>query len=484
MILETNKSIFLAGFCLLMAGCALPEKQPPASPVTPPGQWPAGSPATKGDVQNNWLGTFRDGTLTQIVQEAITKNYDLQAAAARMESARASAQIAGAPLYPQSGFAANAGRNDQPWSGNTASESVGLSLNLSWEIDVWGRLRASKKAAASDAIASAFDYEGARLSLAGQTSKAWFALIESQLQVKIATDDVESVRQTYQLSEERFKHGATSQFDVKLTGATLKSAENNLVQRRENLERAKRDMEIILARFPAGEIKGASDLPVLMTSIPAGIPSDLLLRRPDLRAADWRYFSSENRVFSAKAERLPRISLTTTLGSSSDALRNLFDNQAAFWNLVGNLTQPVLEGGRISGQIAQSQAQQKLAAAEYARLVLNAFREAEIALVREKTLAQREKLQSDAYALLQQAYTLAEEQYKAGQTDIIALLESQRNMLSSRSNLLATQRTRLENRVDLFLALGGDFSTPPQPPPELPADNKKSVTTTSKVKQR
>ncbi|MDK3161857.1 efflux transporter outer membrane subunit [Kamptonema cortianum] len=460
----------MLALCSLAAGCALPEKQPPSSPVAAPSGWPAGKKNNSGEVQTGWLETFKDKRLDSLVDEAIAKNFDLQATAARLESARAGAQIAGAPLYPQAGFGANAGRADNPWAGgNNASESYGMSLNVSWELDIWGRLRGARAAATADATAAQFDYDGARLSLAGQTSKAWFALIESLLQVQIAEDDVKSVRQTFELTEERLRFGAQSEFDVKLSGASLKAAENNLVQRRENLERAKRDLETILSRFPSGAIEGAPALPALAARVPAGIPSTLLLRRPDLRSAEWRYFASENRVFSAEAERLPRISLTSSLGTSSDALRSLFDAQAGAFNLAANLAQPVLEGGRISGQIAQAQARRKEVAAQYSKLVLDAFKEVEIALVRESSLAQREILQAESYRLLQEAYALAEEQYKSGQTDIVSLLEAQRNMLSSRSALLATQRARLENRVDLHLALGGDFSAPASSPTVLPS---------------
>lgn len=477
-----GKHLFLVmTFSLLATGCTLPEKQNPQSPVETPGQWPAGKEKNMGSVQNDWIKTFRDQKLDDLVAEVMAKNYDLQATAARLESARAGARIAGAPLYPQAGASANAGRSDRPWDvGDQASESVGLSMNVSWELDVWGRLRGGKAAALAEAAAVEFDYQGARLSLAGQTAKAWFTLIESDLQVQIAQDDVKSVRQTYELTLERLKYGAQSEFDVKLSGASLKAVENNLVGRRETLERAKRDLEVLLSQFPSGKIQNSKNLPSLAVKIPAGIPSELLMRRPDLRSAEWRYFASENRVFSAKAERLPRISLTSSLGTASDSLRSLFDAQAALWNFAGNLTQPIFEGGRISGQIAQAQARQKEIAAQYSKLVLDAFREVEVALVREESLAQRELLQSEAHRLLQEAYALAEEQYKAGQTDIVSLLEAQRNMLNSRSNLLNTQRLRLENRVDLHLALGGDFTTPPAPLPE----NDKKIKTGQKSRDQ
>ena len=471
-----NKNIPLFFPCVLFAlaisGCALPKKQPTESPVNTPGQWPAAGNNNKGSVQNDWITTFNDKKLVEITQEAVSQNFDLKAVAARMEAAKANARIAGADIYPHANAGLQGGRNDQPWVDLNPIDSGALSLNLSWEIDVWGRIRATKKAAAAESIASQLDYAGARLSLAGLAAKSWFVLVESELQVKIAQDDVVSIKQTYDLTEERFKFGATSQFDVKLIGATLKASEINLVQRKENLEKAKRDLEVVLARFPGGTISSYQELPPLIAKVPAGLPSELLMRRPDLRAAEWRYFASENRVFSAKAERLPRISLTSSIGTSSENLKSIFDNETTFWNIIGNLTQPIFEGGRIAGQIQFNQAQQKLAAMEYAQLVLNAFKEVEIVLVKENTLAEREVLQSEAYQLLKQAYSIAEEQYKAGQTDIIALQEAQRNMLNSRSSLLTIKRLRLENRVDLFLALGGDFTTPPEPFP-VPVNKQK-----------
>jgi NodT family efflux transporter outer membrane factor (OMF) lipoprotein len=451
---------FLA--CALLAGCATPRKQPPQSPVAFPDNWKS-APGKSPLNPSGWLASFRDPALDAVVCGVLTENFDLKAAAARLQGAVAQSRITAADLYPQLGLKAGAAANDSPvynalplsYQVDPGNWNYTVNLLLGWELDVWGRLRSQAQASKADAASAAFAYDGARLSLAGQAAKAWFAVIESREQVRIAQETLASLRKTKDLAKARYDNGAVSSFDVHLSSSDETTAEANLVQRRQNHSDAKRTLEILLGRYPSAELEDhRNSFPRLVSEIPAGLPSELLLRRPDLRAADWDLFASENRVFSARTERLPRLALTSTAGTPSILLQNLTDDKSFIYTVAANLTAPVLDGGRISANVKLTKAQRDAAAARYAQLVLTAFREVENTLSNEATLSTRERLQEKALGELRAAYRIATVRYKAGQIDIVSLLQAQRSMLAAESLLMNTRLLRLNNRIDLYLALG------------------------------
>lgn len=448
-------------------GCATPKKTPPGAPVRVPAHWKATelrSPITP----SGWLSSFHDPKLDTIVGSVIADNYNLKAAAARLQAVVAQSHVTSADLYPQLGGVGGAAINDRPlYNGKTLDYqsdprnwNYALNLRLSWELDVWGRLRGLSQSGKATEASAIFTYEGARLSLAGEAAKAWFSVLESRQQIHIAEETLASLRKTYELAKTRYDNGAVSAFDVSLSSSDATTAEANLVQRRENYEQAKRSLETLLGRYPSAELDtGHAELPHLVTSVPAGLPSELLLRRPDLRAADWNLFASENRVFSAKADRLPRLALTSSAGTPSILLQNLTSNQSFLYTLAANLTQPILDGGRISWNIKFTQAERDAVAAAYAQQVLVAFREVENALSNEQSLYTREQLQKKALEELRSAYRIAEVRYKAGQIDIVSFLQAQRSMLGQESLLVNTLLLRLNNRINLYLALGETYGT-------------------------
>lgn len=462
---STFKPLLACSLMIGLAGCATPKKSPPSAPVPLPSHWKASSlrsPITP----SGWLSSFHDPKLDSIVGSVISDNFNLKAASARLQVAIAQSHVTSADLYPQLGGVGAAAVSDTPlynpkdlgYQIDPRNWNYSLNLRLSWEIDAWGRLRGLSQAAKANEAAAIFAYEGARLSLAGEAAKAWFSVLESREQIYIAEETLASLRKTYELAKTRYDNGAVSAFDVSLSSSDATAAEGNLVQRRENFNQAKRSLETILGRYPSAELEtGYFQMPHLAVSVPAGIPSELLLRRPDLRASDWNLFASENRVFSAKADRLPRLALTSSAGTPSILLQNLTNDQSFLYSLAANLTQPILDGGRISWNIRLTKADRDAAAAAYAQQVLIAFREVENALSNEQSLFTREQLQRKALEELRSAYRIAEVRYKAGQIDIVSFLQAQRSMLGQESLLVSTQLLRLNNRIDLYLALGEPY---------------------------
>ncbi len=465
------------GLCLaVVSACATTPVEPPVLDLETPDVWT--TPAPDGAPPDDWWTTFGDAGLDAVVEEALERNYDLQAAAASVAAAAAQARIAGANLAPQVGAGLDAGRRQQVFVGlpipgsagilKSTSSSYGASLNVSWEADLWGRLRAAKAAAVGDAKAAQADYAAARLSLAGQAAKAWFAVVEAERQVALATHTVDSRRTSAERIEARYRRGVAPPLDLRLARSNLATAESTLELRRRQLDAGRRQLEILLGRYPRGSSdlptleKGgprgdSSHLPEVPPEIPPGLPAELVARRPDLQAAERRLEAAGLRVREARRALYPRITLTASGGTVSDRLGDLVDGDFSVWSLAGGLLQPIFQGGRLRAAVDFAEAGQERALALYAQGVLRAFAEVESALAAERLLAAEEAAQRVATEESVAAVRLAEDRYHAGVGDYLTILESQRQAFLTESRLLTLRALRLANRADLHIALGGDF---------------------------
>ena len=447
------------------AGCANLKTSPVASPVPAklPTAWATTAPA--GAVQDRWLAAFGDSQLTNLVAEALTNNPDLAVTAAKLDESLASARVSAADLGPTltaNGSAQNLSRlkrssaeKNSGVAANTAT--LGASLDLSWEVDVWGRLRYAKRSAAESAAASAEDYAAGRRSLAAQVTKAWFAAVEARLQSKLSDEFVKSYQDTLKLVEVRYQAGAVTEQDVANARADLASSRQSATAATTTARSAVRSLEVLLGRYPATELQMADDLQAVPPEIPAGLPADLLTRRADVIAAQTRLAAAFDNAQAAEAARLPKISLTGSLGYSSDELKNLLDPKNAALTLAGNLTAPLWDGGKLKAQAELAKAQQREALASYRSTALSAFADVENYLENESALATQETQLREAASQYETARHLAETRYTAGSISLTDVLTIQRQELQAKSSLLTLRNNRLANRVNLHLALGGDF---------------------------
>lgn len=453
---------------VLLACASAPKVEYPALSLTPPDQWTANASAEP--VADRWWRDMGAARLDSLVALALAHNYDLKAAGARLAQAQAQARVAGAPLWPQLNASANGARRKQNFVGlpipgrdpdqvlSSTSTTFGVDLTASWEADLWGRLRAGAQAALADAGAAAADFRAARLSLAAQTARAYFAAVEAGRQVELAQATVENYRLSAEQIADRYRRGLRSSLDVRLGRSSLAAAEATLAQRRGQRDAARRQLELILGRYPSARVEVGGELPAVNGPIPAGLPAQLVGRRPDLVAAERRLAAADRRLAQARRALLPRISLTASTGRSSSALSSLLDGDFSVWSLVGNIAQPLLQGGRLRAGVDQAAAAAEHALFAYAQSALRAYGEVEAALNAEGLLASQERALATAAEEALAARTLAEERYARGLADLIALLESQRRAFDAQSRLLAIRRQRLDTRIDLHLALGGGFT--------------------------
>ncbi len=380
----------------------------------------------------------------------------MKATKTRVHTAGARSRIAGAPLLPAVEIAADASRRD---SGTSIGNSFSLSGTVSWEADLWDRLGNSARAAIYNEKAVLADYRAASLSLAAEVALGWFATIEAHQQEELSIRTGVSFRLALNIIEERYRLGLNSALDVRMARTEVAAADNDVVRSRRDRDALKRRLDVLIGRYPSAEIKAVEHLPHIKNSVPSGLPSELLLRRPDLLAAEFRLSAAGEDLQEAGKNRLPSIRLTATGGLGSSGLGDLLDWDNLIWNLMAGVTQPLFQGGRLKAEEALARSEHAGEWEDYAQAVLVAFREVETALAAEVLYDEQQTFLEEASEESAMAAELALSQYAKGLTDVTTLLQAQRRAFNAKSTSLRTERERLDNRIDLYLALGGDFLT-------------------------
>lgn len=463
-------AIGLAVFLLAVAGCV--TKKPPARediqqqalgrmPLT--NAWTAVSGVDTNDTPDNWLASFGDETLLALVAEAQTNNLDLAVTATRLEQAAGYVDLAKAALRPSVGLFGTGGLN--LGGGDLSSALMGAMLGASWEIDLWGRLRYARNAAQADYASAQADFAFARQSLAASVAKGWFTAAETYRQQELMQGVVDASRELLKVAEKRASVGPGSEQDAALARASLGTAEDSLKQIELAHANARRALELLLGRYPAAELASRRNLPALPGPVPAGMPLRMLERRPDLVAAEQRVAAAFNRVGEAKAARLPSIALNASASYlSSDVLQLKEDYDNPSGGAGAKLMAPIYKGGALQTQVRIRTAEQKTAVAEYARMALRAIGDVENTLAMARSLNEREQILQRVVADNERALELADQNYRVGRQDLRSVLQQQVAVQNARLAYLRVQSEQLSQRVNLHLALGGNFEAPPEEP--------------------
>src|SRR6185369_7491244 len=422
-----------------------------------PGQWfskrvpPVAAPDVVGD---GWLATFNDPQLDALVREALAHNPDLRVAAARVEQAAGYAKLAGATLYPQVNIMARGG-------GKTSSDGSGLQgvgIFLSWELDLWGRVRSDREAARFQYESTVLDTEYARQSIAALVAKSWFLATEARLQKALAEEMVTASERMVSLALDRQRVGRGDDYDVSIARAGLQTYRDAVEQLELARQQALRSLEALAGRYPAAALEAPAKLAAKPGPVPAGMPSELLERRPDVVAAERRVAAAFYRVEESKAARLPRISLTATGTSISSDLIVLQNHSNPIWGLALGILAPIFTGGALQAQVEIRTAEQKIAVAEYGRVGARAFGEVENALSSEFSLDTRLGVLRAAVAENERALEFANIRYRVGAGDLRAVQQQQLALFAARTTLFRVQSEQLVQRVNVYLALGGGWS--------------------------
>jgi len=378
-----------------------------------PPEWSAESlEASIGEIQDGWLTSFDDPRLESLVTEALEHNPDLEIAATRVERAAAYIGIAKSDLYPKVGVK---GRLSTKMGDDLGSGLNGGILEAGWELDIWGRVRYQRDAAVESYEALQWDYRWARQSLAAATAVSWFVATESLLEQNAAREMIDDARSLLELAQTRLQIGAGDERDLIAARASLASYEENLLRLNLAHQNALRALEVLLGRYPSADIDPAQVLPEIPGPVPAGVPLNVLERRPDLHAAERRVAAAFDMIGEAKAARLPTIRLTVSGGAaSSDVIEMAEDFSNPFGSIGASLFAPLFLGGKLDAQVEVRNAEKREAMARYSATALQALFEVENTLDAEVNLRRREKTLRDAVRFNQRAVALEKSAYRVG----------------------------------------------------------------------
>ena len=458
---RTRPSCAAALLMALLAGCAAPPQEPPRTTPAMPTQF-SETPAGAAAVQPDWWNAFAAPELTSLVDQALSGSTDLAIAAERVRQAELSVRNAGATLFPfVSGGASTADRfTEARGVGGSTARSSGASLSASYEIDLWGRLAAGVDSAQAALSASRYDMQSVRLSLASGVANAYFQVLALRVRLAIAQENVAIAERVSRVVQARYDNGAASALDLSRQRTTVLSQRATIeplqVQERQTLSA----LALLLGRAPQSfQIVGLPLNALAVPGIAAGLPSDLLLRRPDLAGAEAQLQAADADVAVARASLLPSIQLSGSTGLASNALLSLA-NPVFSVGLTASIAQTLFDGGRLRNQVLLSESQRRVLVEVYRATIHVALKEVEDSLSNIARNRNQEQAQLAIRDEAQRALRLAELRYREGVDDLLTTLDAQRTLFAAQDSLAQLRLARLTSAVDLYKALGGGWVRP------------------------
>lgn len=446
----------------LLAACATTDKTPPAIEL------PAMEAAAVPNIDRWWL-QFGDPRLTALIDETLAANLDLAIAVARIEEARAGLTIARSSLYPTIdgyGSADRSRRSDATanrFPGPMISNDFGAGLRASYEVDLWGKIASGADAAASTLLATRYNAETVRTVLAAQVATTYFTLLALDAELTISRDTLATRIESVQLQKMRFEAGLIGEFDLRLAEGERASVAASIPPLQRAIAQTEAALAVLAGRnaravFTPVIARGADLQSMKSPEVPAGLPSDILARRPDVRQSEAQLAAASARITEARAQYFPALTLTGLYGSESAELSDLFSGPALVWSLAGSLVQPIFNAGRIAAQVDAATARRQQVEASYVQTVQAAFRDAHNALVAHRSARESYVLQEERREQFARALTLADARYRSGYVSFIDVLDTQRNLLEAERQRVLALRERQVALVDLYKALGGGWS--------------------------
>lgn len=450
---------------LVLAGCALgPDYRRPTVPS--PGAWrdgtPTPDPASLADLA--WWELFEDDELRTLIRTAIEENKDLRIAVTRVDQARAQLGITRAARFPQvdAGASATTNRtseNVRPRGFGGETSVLSTTADLSFEIDIWGRLRRASEAARAELLASEEARHAVVMTLVSDVATAYLQLRELDLELDTTRRNVESRRRSLELVRDRFEGGLSSALDLRQAEAELASTAAQIPDLERQITQTENQLSVLLGRNPGGISRGRPLTgQTFPPTVPAGLPSALLGRRPDIRRAEETLVATNARIGVARAAFFPQISLTGLFGVESVALSDLFTGPSRVWQFGPSVTLPVFNAGRNRVNLKLAEAQQREALIRYEQAIQQAFREVEDALVAHRKAREALADQDAAVRASREALAIAELRYTAGRTAYLDVLDAQRTLLAAELAQSRTLRAQLVAVVQLYKALGGGWT--------------------------
>jgi NodT family efflux transporter outer membrane factor (OMF) lipoprotein len=448
------------GLAALAGSCATKAK-PPEPPPAYAAEAAAASALARAP-EEAWIDTFATPELTGYVSEALGSNPQLMAAQARAKAAQERARASAGSWLPNLNITLGTGRTETPVAGSDDrirfDESTSR-LSTTWEADLWGRVFDGARASFADSRAANADYDGARLSTAGQTASAWIDLVQARQLLALAEEDLAQRERALDITDRRYAGGLLTALSVRTARSQVASARAQKAAQQDALLQASRRLQTLLGRYPDGGLLTQVELPALRPITAAGAPADLLARRPDVAAAEARLDASGLRASQARKALLPRLTLSATASGAGDGLRDITDVDGLITQVLAGLTAPLFSGGALRAQARAASADSRAAAANYVQTALDAWSEVESALSADAAFAVRESELASAAEEAREAQRLAEREYTSGVATIFELIDAYTRRIDAERGLIQARAARATNRVTYHVALGGGAET-------------------------
>ncbi len=454
----------VTAFAVLLAGCMLgPDYRRPA--VESPQSFRFEEKDARDTANTDWWKEFQDPVLDVLISEALANNKNVKAAAANIEQAAGVLMQTRSPLFPQADYSGNATRQRVTELGvvplssavPNPQSSFQLLAGANWEIDLWGRIRRLTEAARANLFATQEARRGVILSLVASVANSYIQLRGLDDQLEISHRTLATYGESVRLFELQFAHGQVSQMTVEQARSQYETAAATIPQIESQIAQTENALCTLLGRNPGSIERGKPISELELPAVPAGLPSQLLERRPDLAQAEQNLIAANAQIGAAKALYFPTISLTAALGAESSELSNLFKGPARVWSYAGSFTGPIFTAGGISGQVKQAEAQQQAALQNYENAILSAFSDVENALVSRQKLSDQLKSQGALVTALKEYARLAWMQYKGGYTPYLTVLDAESQLFPAELTYAQGRTTLLAAYVNIYKAMGGGW---------------------------
>lgn len=449
---------------MAFAGCAVgPDYRRPE--VESPPSWRVADKMADNVADTAWWGQFGDPVLDNLIRTALRENLDLQIATARIDEFAGRYGFTRADLFPQVGAGASAGRqrstgetgNTLPSGYNLTLDGYSATLNAGWELDLWGRIRRATETARADLVGTEEGRRGVILSLVGSVAGSYVNLLDLDRQLEIARITAKSRGESLELFRIRFEGGFASEIEYVQVKSLYEEAMATIPAIQKAIAQQENALSVLLGRNPGPIPRGKTIDGLALPAIPAGLPSDLLERRPDLLAAEQALISANAQIGVAKAAYYPSIGLTGFFGYASTDLSDLFSGPAKVWSYSVPVSVPIFTAGKIAGSVRAAEAIQQQALAGYRQAVQNAFREVDDALVGQARTREQLSSQDRQVKALEKYLELARLRFDNGYTSYLEVLDAERSLFNAQLSYVQNQRVLFQAVIDLYKAMGGGW---------------------------
>ena len=460
----------LAVASILLGGCSLiPDYQRPASPVE--SLWPSeagGAQTATAAADLDWRVFFKDPALQGLIDTALANNRDLRVAALNVEAYAAQRQIQRSALFPSVTADGGATRQRLPGSLSSSGEpsissQYSATVGASWELDLFGRLRSLDEQALQQYFATEEARRATQIALVASVANAWLTLQADQELLQLTQDTLKTYQQSFALTQRSYDVGVADALALAQARSAVESAQVSLAQYSRQVAQDRNALVVLLGSGKAGGLPAGQPLDDdLLLEVPAGLPSDLLQRRPDLRQAERQLQAANANIGAARAAFFPSVSLTANAGSLSPDLAGLFDAGSGSWLFQPSISLPIFNAGKLRASLDYAELQKDIQVASYEKAIQTAFQEVADGLAARATYQQQLDAQRALVKTNEEYYRLAERRYRTGVDSYLTLLDAQRQLFSVRQQLIGDRLAQLTSEVELYKALGGGWSEPSQ----------------------